>query len=76
MRSTVHVDVKVPGEIAFVLSVGELRSRRNRPSGIGVDNRFGGCFTGGAVDISDDDLRAFFGENAGRTLCRCRERRR
>ena len=36
MGSTVHVDVKVPGEIAFVLSVGERRSRRNGPSGIGA----------------------------------------
>jgi len=36
MRSAVYVDVKVPGEIAFVLSVGELRSRRNGPSVIGA----------------------------------------
>ena len=36
MRSTVHVDVKLPGDIAFVLSIGELRSRRNRPSVIGA----------------------------------------
>ena len=36
MHSAVHVDVKLPADIAFVLSVGELRSGRNRPSVIGA----------------------------------------
>ena len=36
VRGAVHVDIEIFGQIALVLGIGELRSRRNGPSVIGA----------------------------------------